>query len=138
MKSYSLDLRQKLVQAYERRRGSQHALADLLGGSVSFVEKLRRRHRSPGTVAPKPYAGGQQRRLTAAAEAGLREAVRATPAITLEDLCTHVATTLGSRVSVPTMCRALQRLGLPRKKSRSTRVSGTPRASSRRGLSITP
>ncbi len=71
-------------------------------------------------LAPQPHAGGQQRRLAAPAEAVIREAVRATPAITLEALCTYVADTQGRRVSVPTMCRALQRLGLPRKKSRST------------------
>jgi transposase len=133
MKSYSTALRHKIVQAYERRLGSQRALADLFGVSVSFVEKLLHRHRSTGSVAPKPHAGGQQRRLAAPAEPVIREAVHATPDITLEELCTCVADTQGLRVSVPTMCRALQRLGLPRKKRRFTRVSGTRRASSRRG-----
>src|ERR687888_1624879 len=136
MKSYSTDLRQKIVQAYTRRLGSQRALADLFGVSRSFVEKLLRRHRSTGAVAPKPHAGGRQRRLGAVAEAMMREAVRATPDITLEDLCARVADTQGLRVSVPTMCRTLQRLGLPRKKSRSTRVNVTRRASSRRGPPI--
>jgi transposase len=136
MKSYSLDLRHKILRASQRRLGSQRALADLFGVSVSFVEKLLRRHRSTGDVAPKPHAGGQQRRLGAAAEAVIRDAVRTTPDSTLEELCTLVADTQGLRVSVPTMCRALQRLGLPRKKSRSMRVSGTPHGSSRRGLPI--
>ena len=81
MKSYSTDLRHKIVQAYERRLGSQRALADLFGVSVSFVEKLLHRHRRTGTVAPKPHAGGQQRRLTAAAETVIQEAVRVTPDI---------------------------------------------------------
>jgi transposase len=132
MKSYSLDLRQKIVSAYERRLGSQRTLADLFGVSVSFVEKLLRRHRTTGAVAPKPHAGGHKRQLGAAAETVIQEAVRDTPDITLADLCTRVTDTQGLQVSVPTMCRALQRLGLPRKKSRSTLVSGTPRASSKR------
>lgn len=134
MKAYSTDLRQKIVDAYDRRLGSQRALADLFGVSVSFVEKLLCRHRSTGDVAPKPHAGGQKRRLGPAAETVIQEAVRAMPDITLEDLCTRVAETQGFQVSVPTMCRALQRLRLPRKKSRSTPVSGTRRASSRRVL----
>ena len=137
MKSYSLDLRQKILHAYQRRLGPQRTLAELFGVSVSFVEKLLRRHRSTGAVAPKPYAGGQKRRLDATAETLIREAVHAMPDITLEELCTRVADTQGFRVSVPTMCRALQRLGLPRKKSRSTRVNATPRASSRHGPTIT-
>jgi transposase len=107
MKSYSTDLRQKILHAHARRLGSQRALADLFGVSVSFVEKLLSRHQRTGAVAPKPHAGGQKRRLGAAAEASIREAVRATPDITLEDLCALVADAHGLRVSVPTMCRAL-------------------------------
>ena len=132
MQSYSTDLRHKLLRAYEQGRGSQRALAALFGVSVSFVEKLLRRHRRTGEVTPKPHAGGQKRRLDTAAETVIQDAVRATPDITLDDLCTRVADTQGLRVSVPTMCRTLQRLGLPRKKSRSTPVSGTRPASSRR------
>ena len=138
MQSYSTDLRHKLVQAYTRRLGSQRALAALFGGSVSFVAKLLRRHRRTGAVTPKPHAGGQKRRLEAAAEMVIRAAVRATPDITLEALCARVAGTQGLRGSVPTMCRPLQRLGLPRKTRGSTRVSGTPPASSRRGPLSTP
>jgi transposase len=81
MQSYSLDLRHTILQAYERRLGSQRALADLFGVRVSFVDKLLRRHRSTRSVAPQPHAGGQQRRL-AAAEAVIREAVRTTPDLT--------------------------------------------------------
>jgi len=138
MKSYSIDLRHKILHAYERRLGSQRALADLFGVSVSFVEKLLHRHRRTGTVAPKAHAGGQQRRLGAGAETVIQEAVRATPDITLEELCSRVADLQGIQVSVPTMCRALQRLGLPRKKSPSTPANATRRASNRPAPLITP
>lgn len=138
MKSSSTDVRQKIVQAYTRRLGSQRALAEMFGVSRSCVEQLLRRHRRTGDVAPKPHAGGQKRRLESAAETVLREAVRTTPDITWEDLCARVADTPGIRVRVPPMCRALQRLGLPRKKRRSMRVRATPRASSRRGPTLTP
>jgi transposase len=68
----------------------------------------------------------------------IQEAVRAPPDITLDDLCTRIAATQGLQVSVSTMCRALQRLGLPRKKRRSTPVNATRRASSRRVPTIRP
>lgn len=138
MQSYSTDLRQKIVHAYARRRDSQRAVADLFGVSVSFVAKLLRRHRRTGAIAPKSHAGGHKRRLQAVAETVIHEAVRVTPAITLEELCAYVADTQGLHVSVPTMCRALQRLGLPRKKSRSRRVNAPRHASSRHGPPITP
>jgi transposase len=132
MAAYSIDLRQKILHACERRLGSQRALADLFGVSLSFVEQLLRRHRLTGDIAPKPHAGGQRPRLGAAADTLVRRFVHDNTDMTLEELCTRVADALGMRVSVATMCRVLQRLGLPRQKSRSTPVSATRRASSTR------
>jgi transposase len=109
MARYSIDLRQKILHAFERRMGSQRALADLFGVSLSFVEKLLRRHRTTGAVAPKPHAGGQRPRFDAAAQAQVRQLVRDQPDATLEELCTRAAEMTGIRVSVPTMCRLVQR-----------------------------
>jgi transposase len=133
MAAYSMDLRQKILQAYERRLGSQGALAHLFGVSLAFVEKVLRQHRMTGTIAPKPHAGGQRPRLDETTHVLLCQLVRDDPDLTLYELCTRIAAETGVRVSVPTMCRVLQRLGLPRKKSRSTRRSATRSVSSKRG-----
>jgi len=132
MATYSIDLRQKILHACERRLGSQRALANLFGVSLSFVEKLLRRHHTTGDIAPKPHAGGQRPSLDAAAHTLVQQLVQANADLTLEELCARVADERGIHVSVATMCRVLQRLGLPRKKSRSTPASETRRASSRR------
>jgi transposase len=137
MARYSIDLRRKILQAYERRIGSQRALADIFGVSLSFVEKLLRRHRPTGAIAPKPHAGGQRPRLDVAAQALVRQLVHEQPDAILEELCTRAAEMTGIRVSVPTMCRLVQRLGLPRKKSHSMRRSATLSESSRRGRPTT-
>ena len=131
MVTYSIDLRQKILHACERRLGSQRALADLFGVSLSFVEKLLRRHRTTGTIAPKPHAGGQRPSLDTAAHTLVQQLVHANSDMTLEELCTRVAAERGVHVSVATMCRVLQRRDLPRKKSRSMPASVTRRASSR-------
>jgi transposase len=133
MAAYSIDLRQKILHAYERRLGSQRALAHLFGVSLAFVEKVLRQHRRTGAIAPKPHAGGQRPRLDEAIQLLFRQLVRDDPDRTLHELCTQIAAETGVRVSVPTMCRVLQRLGLPRKKSRSTRQNVTPSGSSKRG-----
>jgi transposase len=133
MTTYSTDLRQKLLHACERRLGSQRALADLFGVSLSFVEKLLRRYRMTGGIAPKPHAGGQKPRLDAAATALVRRLVHDNADVTLEEWGARVAAETGVRVSVATMCRVLRRLGLPRKKSRSTPQSVTRTGSSKRG-----
>ena len=135
MAAYSIDLRQKLLHACERRLSSQRALAALFGVSLSCVEQLLRRHRTTGNIAPKPYAGGQRPRLDAAADTLGRQLVRDHTALTVEALCARVADERGVRVSGATMCRVLQRLGLPRTKRRSTPARATPRASSPRARS---
>ena len=137
MAAYSIDLRQKILRAYERRVGSQRAIANLFGVSVSFVEKLWRRYRTVGDIAPKPHAGGQRPRLDPKAQTGVCGVLHDNPDATLAELCAWVATATGVRVRVATMCRLLQRLGWPRKKRRSTRLSVTRHVSSRRGRPTT-
>ena len=133
MAAYSIDLRQKILRAWERHLGSQRNIAAIFGVSLAFVEKVLRQYRATGDIAPKPHAGGQKPRLGAAAQTVVQRLMSTNPDATLEELCTGVAAETGVRVSVPTMCRVLQRLGLPRKKSLSTPASKTPRASNRRG-----
>ena len=69
MEAYSTDLRQKIIiEASQRGQATQHAIAELFGVSVSFVEKLLQRCRVTGNFAAKPHGGGQKRRLDTAAD----------------------------------------------------------------------
>ena len=133
MKAYSLDLRQKILRASEQGLGSQRAIAAFFGVSLSFVEKLLRRRRTTGGIAPRPHAGGRRPSCDEAALAQVRRFVHEQPDATLAELCERLFAQRGLRVSVPTMGRLVLSLKLPRKKSRSTPASATPRGSSRRG-----
>jgi transposase len=133
MKAYSLDLRERIVRAYEQRLGSQRALASLFAVSLSFVEKLLRRHRTTGEITPRLHAGGRPPTCDGVALALIRQLVQAQPDATLEELCVQLQHQQGLRVSVATMSRLLHRLGLPRKKSRSMPRNGTRPVSNRRG-----
>jgi transposase len=116
MKPYSIDLRQKIFQAYERGVGSQRAVAELFGVSISFVEKLFIQFRSTGNVEPKPHAGGTPSRIDAAARLHLQEWLQVQPDLTLAELAERLHKTMGIKVSVARLCRVLKELGLPRKK----------------------
>jgi transposase len=131
MKAYSLDLRQKILQAYDHGRGSQRALAALFGVSRGFVEQLMRRRHTTGEIAPRPHAGGRQPHCDSPTLALIRHLVQAQPDATLAELCTQLQQQRGVRVSVATMCRVLQRLGLPRKKSPSMPPNARRRASNK-------
>ena len=123
MRPYSQDLREKIVHALEAG-STQEEAADRFSVSLSFVEKLWRRFRETGSCAALPHAGGRQRALRQH-EAALRQEVAHQPDATLSELCERVRAAGAPAVSLATMCAELQRLDLPRKKSRSTTVSAT-------------
>jgi transposase len=131
MKAYSLDLRQKILRAWDQRLGSQRAIATLFGVSQSFVEKLLRRRRATGDISPRPHAGGRRAICEATALAHVRQLVHKHPDATLAELAAQLDAQHGLRVSVPTMGRIVLHLKLPRKKSRSTPMSARPNGSSR-------
>ncbi len=132
MSAYSLDLRQKLLRACDQRLGSQQAIAALCGVSPWFIEKLIRRHRTTGDIAPRPHAGGRRALCDEAGRALVRRFVQEQPDATLAECCAWLLAQRGLRLSVPTMGRLVIALGLPRKKSRPTPANATPHASSRR------
>jgi transposase len=125
MAPYSLDLRQKIVQAYERGMGSQRALAELFGVSVSFVEKLFIRKRHSSQFAAKPHGGGLPSRLDAAAREQLRAWLTAQPDLTLAELANRLQQERHLSISVPRLCKVLKTMDVPRKKRRSTRANAT-------------
>ena len=51
----SIDLRQRVIAAYQAKEGSQRELAKRFKVSLSFVSDLTRRYRQARTVEPKPY-----------------------------------------------------------------------------------
>jgi transposase len=55
---YSTDLRQRVVDGYKAKEGSQRQLADRFKVSLSFVQRLIRRYRNTGKVSAKPHRGG--------------------------------------------------------------------------------
>jgi len=95
----------------------------VLGVSISFITKLFRRRRDAGTIAPKPRAGGVACSLDDADLRRVRKLVEEQPDATLAELCQRLHARGGATVRPWTMCRALQRLGLVRKKSPFTRRS---------------
>lgn len=120
---YSLDLRQRVIEAYKAKEGSQRQLADRFKVSLSFVRDLTRRYRSTGQVEPKPYGGGAVAKLAATQLPIVEQLVEAQPDALLWELCQRFAGQTNITVSVPTMHRAVQRLELSYKKKHCTRVS---------------
>ncbi len=122
MNPYSQDLRDRVVAALKTGKKSQADVAETFGVSLSTVEKWWRQWRETGQYSAWPRSHGPQRTL-AECDDVIRSAVQKQPAVTLDELCTQVAETQKVSASRSMMCRTLQVLGLPRKKSRSTTAS---------------
>lgn len=124
MKAYSDDLRRKIVAAYERGHRSQREIAELFGVSPATVRNFVRRKRERGSPDALPRAGGAPARIDEAARAELRQLIALAPDATLEEARSRLHE-VGVRVGLSAVCRALSKLGLARKKSRSTPASAT-------------
>lgn len=118
MKAYSLDLRLKIIDAYTNQEGSIRQVAQRFKVAKSFVQKLLKRYREEGTLAPKPHRGGFAPKLAEHLEL-LQQLVAQDNDATLAELCERIEQQTGIGVSQSTLCRELQTLKLTRKKSPS-------------------
>jgi transposase len=114
MKAYSLDLRQRVVQAVDEGCTAEEAAA-LFEISPATVRRYLSQRRRAGTLVPKT-SPGRPRLISAADEMALQAQVAERPDGFLEEHCLLWQQRMGRAVSVATMCRALARLRLQLKK----------------------
>jgi transposase len=116
MQAYSLDLRQRVVRAYEQGHDSIATIADRFSVSIGFVKKMLALKRTTGELAPRPHGGGKPASLTPRQRQLLGRKVRQQNDISLAELQTLLHEQEGVSVHVSTICRALAQLDLPHKK----------------------
>lgn len=128
-RAYSVDLRERVLQAHEAGEGSQRVLAARFKVSVGAVCTWLAAARHEGRRCSRPHGGGR-RALGGADPQALAALVAAHNDLYLTEYARRFAERTGTaRLSAATMCRALARLGLPRKQRRCTRVSRSARTS---------
>lgn len=118
MDAYAMDLRERVVRACDEGLETREEIAERFDVSTSFIRKLLRRRRESGSIAPRPHAGGSKPSLNENDLKDVRTLVQEKPDATLEELCEGLAELGGKKVRIWTMCRALKKLKLPRKKRR--------------------
>lgn len=126
MKSYSLDLRERVIQAWQADK-RQSWIAETFKVSLSTLKEWIKRFRETGSLEALPR-GHEQPLIKAEQASAVQALADRLPDATLEQYCDAWEQETGQRVSAPTMCRALQRFDRPRKKNdsrRRTRRSGS-------------
>jgi transposase len=116
MKAYSLDLRHRVVHAYEQGQGPIPEIATRFGVGTAFIKKMLRQWRATGDLAPLAHGGGKPPRLTQRQRQLLKRRVRQQSDISLAELQSLLDEQEKVQVHVSTISRALSGLGLPLKK----------------------
>ena len=117
MKAYSMDFREKVVKAYERGDTSIRKLAAKFDVSKAFVQRLLKQKQLTGHVQPQKQGGSIKSELHEYSTQ-LIQMVEQHPDFTLVEYCEYWGETYKQWVSTSTMCRALKKQQLTRKKRR--------------------
>jgi transposase len=125
MRPLSIDLRERIVAAYENQEGSYQVLAGRFAVSKAVVGKLVRQHRQLGTLQPQVHRRGRKPAIRDEDEERLREHLTKHPDATLNERIEA----LGLDCVTNTMWTTLRRLGWRFKKSRDEPPSKIARMS---------
>ena len=115
MKPYPQELRVRVVAAVEQGEHSIPEVASLFNVGITFVKKMWRLYRHGADLAPR-HGGGSAPALPEPAQALLRQHIAKQPDASLAELPAALVEQQNISVSPATVSRALQALGLPRKK----------------------
>jgi transposase len=123
MKPYSMDLRERVVAACDAREGTREQIAERFGVSDRWIRKLLQRRRETNSLAPLPQNPGRKRALNDRQMERLGRLIQKRPDATLREL----RKSLGVKISISALDRAVRALDVTLKKNRSWRRSRSER-----------
>lgn len=113
------DLRCRVLDAYERKEGSQSKLAARFGVGFDYVHKILRHWRRSGQKERTPQSRhGRVSKVTEPVKSQLRDWLREQPDKTLAELSADLRT-IDVRISKSRISQVLQSMQLGRKKNSS-------------------
>lgn len=113
MKTYSMDLRERVVQSCDAGDSTREEIAEQFGVSTSWIRRLLQRRREHGSIAARKRGGRRPSKFSGRKLEKLKELLEAQPDATLAELRDKS----GVKASLTSVFRALDRLDARRKKS---------------------
>jgi transposase len=120
---YSMDLRERVVEAVDAGEGTRVEIAERFGVSDRWIRKLLQKRDETGSIEPRPHGGGRQPAFQGRKLQKLQSLIDRQPDATLQELQERT----GSQASLSAVSRTLRKLGYSRKKvatGRRTRAAG--------------
>jgi transposase len=116
MKTYPVELRQKIIDAVDQQLGTYKEIAEMFGIAERYIYKLLDQRRKTGSLAPLPRGGGAAAKLDEEHLLTLAELVARQPDATLKELGRQLQRKTNKRVSLSTVWRGLERIEFTQKK----------------------
>lgn len=129
MATLSLDLRERIVSAYDRGEGTRDEIARRFRVSLGMVKKLLQQRRKTGSIKSRHHLAGRKKLIVAEHRAAMRQHLKHKPDMTLAEL----REALGLKCTLPAIHYVLVDMGLTYKKRRSVPQNKTAKTSARRG-----
>jgi transposase len=126
-KTISVDLRERILAAYDKKDGIREDVARRFRVSLGMVKKLIQQRRHTGDIRPRHRFSGSKPKLVQSHQQKLRELVARKPDLTLEELQQALAVDC----TLQAIHYLLKRMGLTYKKRRSGPVNKTAPTSGR-------
>jgi transposase len=131
VRTLSLDLRERILAAYDNKEGTRDEVAHRFRVSVGMVKKLLQQRRRTGDIRPQHHRSGRKPLIIPEHQEQMRQLLRQKPDLTLQELRQR----LGLPCTLPAIHYALQRMGLTYKKRHSAPANRIGPTSRGRGVS---
>lgn len=125
MATISLDLRERILAAYDQQEGTREEVARRFRVSLGLVKKLLQQRRRTGDIAPRHHYSGRKPQILPGHQSRMRALLDRQPDLTLNEL--RAATRLSC--TLPAIHYVLKKLGLTYKKRHSTPANKLARTS---------
>ena len=124
-KTLSIDIRERILKAYDQGKSTRQEVADRFDVSLGMVKKLLHQRKHLGHINPQDYKSGNKPKITAQHKEQLIELLDSEPDLTLEDLKNR----LNLDCSIQAIHYVLVGLGISYKKRLSEPLSKIARTS---------
>lgn len=130
MATISMDLRERILAAYDRGDVTREQVAMRFEVSLGFVKKLIQQRRHTGEIAPRHHLSGRKPKILVSHRREMKKLLAEKPDMTLEEL----RAALELDCTLPAIHYALEKMGLTYKKRHSGPASKIAKTSPRRGV----
>jgi len=135
MRPYSLDLRQKIIDAREQQQLSIRQLAKIFGVAKSFVQKIVKQYQETGDLQPR-YSGGRPPKMDSEQIVVLLQIIDENNDATLEELAELFTQETGIEVSISTIHRISRKFDYTFKKKPCTPQKNIVTECNKKGVNI--